>query len=81
MGDIHLPFKRNKDEKILQRMHDLSLQILQGEQQVGKIFAFIERWLTRSILFRSSDSINDGVLDRQSGEATVDQVTTGDPNA
>ncbi|XP_062539632.1 uncharacterized protein LOC134207771 isoform X1 [Armigeres subalbatus] len=40
VGDIHLPFKRNKDEKILQRMHDLSLQILQGEQRILSTMEF-----------------------------------------
>lgn len=35
VGDIHLPFKRNKDEKILKRMFELSLQIERSERNVS----------------------------------------------
>lgn len=35
VGDFHLPFKRNKDEKILKRMFELSLQIEKSELKVG----------------------------------------------
>lgn len=37
VGDFHLPFKRSKDEKILKRMHELSLQIEQSEHQVRSL--------------------------------------------
>ncbi|XP_058830636.1 uncharacterized protein LOC131689510 isoform X1 [Topomyia yanbarensis] len=33
VGDIHLPFKRNKDEKILRKMYELSQQIAASEDQ------------------------------------------------
>ncbi|XP_038122636.1 uncharacterized protein LOC6041925 isoform X1 [Culex quinquefasciatus] len=34
VGDVHLPFKRNKDEKILQKMQELSQQIAASEHQI-----------------------------------------------
>lgn len=35
VGDVHLPFKRGKDQKILKEMYSISQQIEHSEHQVG----------------------------------------------
>ncbi|XP_021694803.1 uncharacterized protein LOC5564091 isoform X1 [Aedes aegypti] len=53
VGDFHLPFKRSKDEKILKRMHELSLQIEQSEHQILSTMEFTIGGLVKQLSLES----------------------------
>ncbi|XP_055585680.1 uncharacterized protein LOC129738485 [Uranotaenia lowii] len=53
VGDVHLPFKRNKDEKILKRMYELSQQIQASENQIINNAEVTMGMLIRQLAFES----------------------------